>query len=143
VLVAENNEMNFDFVRDLLEGLGHTVQWARDGEETLTLARTGKFDLLLLDLHMPRLSGLEVIVALRKDATVADLKVIVLTADAMPGVRDEVFAAGVNGYLCKPLSIPILVNEMDAVLEMAPQLELTHAAFKQPAGVASQRLASG
>ncbi len=89
------------------------MQWARDGEEALTLARTGEFELLLLALHMPRLNGLEVMLALRDDPAVANLKVIVLTADAMLGVRDEMFAAGVDGYLCKPLNIAVLVNEME------------------------------
>jgi CheY-like chemotaxis protein len=119
VLVAEDNAMNFELVHDLLDALGHTVQWARDGEEALTLARTGRFDLLLLDLHMPRLNGLEVMLALRDEASVANLKVIVLTADAMLGVRDEMFAAGVDGYLCKPLNIAVLVNEMEAVLDQS------------------------
>jgi len=119
VLVAEDNAMNFELVHDLLDALGHTVQLARDGEEALALARTGNFDLLLLDLHMPRLNGLEVMLALRDDPLVANLKVIVLTADAMLGVRDEMFAAGVDGYLCKPLNIAVLVNEMEAVLDQA------------------------
>lgn len=119
VLVAEDNAMNFELVHDLLDALGHKVQWARDGEEALALARSGHFDLLLLDLHMPRLNGLEVMLALRDDPAVANLKVIVLTADAMLGVRDEMFAAGVDGYLCKPLNIAVLVNEMEAVLDQA------------------------
>ena len=68
---------------------------------------------------MPRLNGLEVMLALRDDPAVANLKVIVLTADAMLGVRDEMFAAGVDGYLCKPLNIAVLVNEMEAVLDQS------------------------
>jgi CheY-like chemotaxis protein len=121
VLVAEDNALNFELVHDLLEALGHTVQWARDGDETLALARSGKFDLLLLDLHMPRLNGLEVMLALTEDASITNLKVIVLTADAMLGVRDEMFAAGVDGYVCKPINIAVLVNEMEAVLDQAPE----------------------
>jgi CheY-like chemotaxis protein len=121
VLVAEDNALNFELVHDLLEALGHTVQWARDGDETLALARSGRFDLLLLDLHMPRLNGLEVMLALTEDASITNLKVIVLTADAMLGVRDEMFAAGVDGYVCKPINIAVLVNEMEAVLDQTPE----------------------
>src|SRR6266851_5465671 len=65
ILVAEDNPLNFELVRDLLDARGHTVEWARDGEEALAKASSGKFDLLLLDLHMPRLDGLQVVRMLR------------------------------------------------------------------------------
>ena len=116
VLVAEDNALNAEFINSLLDDLGHKVECASDGEEALVLARTGRFDLLLLDLHMPRVSGLEVLLALREDRTLDNLKVIILTADAMLGVRDELFAAGVDGYLCKPLNISVLINEMEIVV---------------------------
>lgn len=119
VLVAEDNALNAEFIHSLLDDLGHRVECARDGEEALAMARTGRFDLLLLDLHMPRVSGLEVMLALREDHTVDNLKVIVLTADAMLGVRDELFAAGVDGYLCKPLNVAVLINEMESILDDA------------------------
>ncbi len=115
VLVAEDNPLNFELVRDLLDSRGYEVEWARDGAEALDLARTGRFDLLLLDLHMPRLDGLEVIRALRGDQPPSDLKVIALTADAMIGVREELFAAGVDGYLSKPLDLVSLMAELEAV----------------------------
>ncbi len=115
VLVAEDNPLNFELVRDLLDARGHSVEWARDGEEALALARTGRFELLLLDLHMPRLDGLEVIRAIRANPPPKQLKVIALTADAMLGVREELFAAGVDGYLSKPLDLTALVSEMEAV----------------------------
>lgn len=115
VLVAEDNPLNFELVRDLLEARGHEVEWARDGEEALHLARSGRFDLLLLDLHMPKLDGLEVVRAIRADPVANSLKVIALTADAMLGVREDLVAAGVDGYLSKPLDLSALVNEMEAV----------------------------
>lgn len=115
VLVAEDNPLNFELVRDLLDARGYAVEWAKDGEEALALARTGRFELLLLDLHMPRLDGLEVIRAIRAEPPPRDLKVIALTADAMVGVREELFAAGVDGYLSKPLDLTALVSEMEAV----------------------------
>ena len=115
VLVAEDNPLNFELVRDLLDARGFAVEWARDGEEALSLARSGRFELLLLDLHMPRLDGLEVIRAIRAEPPSRPLKVIALTADAMIGVREELFAAGVDGYLSKPLDLAALVSEMEAV----------------------------
>ncbi len=115
VLVAEDNPLNFELVRDLLDACGHQVEWARDGQEALDLAQTGRFDVLLIDLNMPRLDGLEVVRAIRANPPARPLRVIALTADAMIGVRDDLFAAGVDGYLAKPLDLAALMREMVAV----------------------------
>lgn len=115
VLVAEDNPLNYELIRDLLDARGHSVEWAKDGQEALDLARSGRFDLLLLDLHMPRLDGLEVMRGIRAEPPTRPLKVIALTADAMVGVREDLFAAGVDGYLAKPLDLSALLREMEAV----------------------------
>jgi CheY-like chemotaxis protein len=115
VLVAEDNPLNYELIRDLLDARGHDVEWAKDGEEALGLARSGRFDLLLLDLHMPRLDGLEVMRGIRAEPPSRPLKVIALTADAMVGVREDLFAAGVDGYLSKPLDLSALLREMETV----------------------------
>ncbi|MEP7105769.1 MAG: response regulator [Chloroflexota bacterium] len=115
VLVAEDNPLNFELVRDLLDSRGHTVVWARDGQEALAKASSGQFDLLLLDLHMPRMDGLQVVRALREAPPERPLKVIALTADAMAGVRDDLIAAGVDGYLSKPLDLRALIQEMESI----------------------------
>ena len=115
VLVAEDNPLNYELIRDLLEGRGHEVEWARDGEAAVELARTGRFDLLVVDLHMPKLDGLQVVRALRANPPVNALKVIAITADAMAGTRDELFAAGVDGYLSKPLVLAALIEEMESI----------------------------
>ena len=115
VLVAEDNPLNYELVRDLLDARRHEVEWARDGEEALELAGSGRFTLLLLDLHMPKLDGLEVVRAVRANPPSNPLKVIALTADAMVGVREDLFAAGVDGYLSKPLELAALITEMEAV----------------------------
>ena len=115
VLVAEDNPLNFELVRDLLDSRGHSVAWARDGEEALAKASSGQFDLLLLDLHMPRMDGLQVVRALREAPPERPLKVIALTADAMAGVRDDLIAAGVDGYLSKPLDLRALIQEMESI----------------------------
>lgn len=116
VLVAEDNPLNFELLQELLDSLGHRTSWARDGQEAVTLVQTGVFDLLFLDLHMPRLNGLEVMGVLRDDPARANLKVIALTADAMPGVRSELLRAGVDGFLYKPLNLGRLVDEMETAM---------------------------
>jgi CheY-like chemotaxis protein len=116
VLVAEDNRLNFEVVREALIGRGHRVEWAPDGEAALALLESGRFDLLLLDLHMPRLDGLSVIRALRESPTKRELKVIVLTADASPGTREELIDAGVDGCLFKPLHLGVLAAEIEATV---------------------------
>ena len=113
VLVAEDNPLNFELVLDVLKGGGHEVTWAQDGEEAVRLARAGQFDILLVDLHMPKLDGLAVVRLLRADARFAALRIIALTADAMPGVREELMAAGADSYLTKPLDIPGLISAVE------------------------------
>jgi CheY-like chemotaxis protein len=113
VLVAEDNPLNFELVLDVLEGGGHEVTWAQDGVEAVRLARDGDFDIVLVDLHMPRLDGLGVVRLLRSDDRFATLRIIALTADAMPGAREELLAAGVDAYLTKPLDLPGLIAAVD------------------------------
>ena len=84
VLVAEDNPVNFELVRDLLESLGHEVGWAKDGQHALDMAATGRFELLLLDLHSPKLDGLQVVRALRASPPSNHLKVFALPPPAIP-----------------------------------------------------------
>jgi CheY-like chemotaxis protein len=77
------------------------------------LARDGEFDIVLVDLHMPRLDGLAVVRQLRSDAGCKALRIIALTADAMPAVRDALLAAGVDTYLTKPLDISDLLAAVE------------------------------
>jgi two-component system, cell cycle response regulator DivK len=105
VLVAEDNEINFELVRDLLEARGHRVQWARDGIQALDALMADHFDLLLLDLQLPRLSGIDLLRRLRREEATRELRVIVLTADAMVGTREAVLTAGADDYLTKPFGV--------------------------------------
>lgn len=105
ILVAEDNEVNFELIHDLLELDGHRVSWARDGEEALRMAREQGPRLLLLDLHMPLISGRDVLRRLRSDPGASAIRICVLSADAMVGTREEMLAAGADAYLAKPFDI--------------------------------------
>jgi CheY-like chemotaxis protein len=115
VLVAEDNGFNYEVLAEFLGEGSHEVSWAQDGEEALAMARTYAFDVLLLDVHMPRLDGLHVLRALRADPSTAATKVIMLTADAMLGIRQELAAAGADGLLTKPIDLTLLGREIDRV----------------------------
>jgi len=108
ILVAEDNELNFELVHDVLEAAGHLVTRASDGLEAVSLAAERDFDLLLLDLHMPRLDGADVLRRLRSEPQTRLLKIVVLTADAMRGTDEAVLLAGADAYLSKPFDVDAL-----------------------------------
>ncbi len=110
VLLADDSELGFDLVDSALRSRGHHVDWARNGAEALARIQNRRYDLLLLDLHMPRMDGFQVAAAIREDASVSDLRIVVLTADNMPGVREELLAVGVREYVTKPFNVDYLIE---------------------------------
>jgi CheY-like chemotaxis protein len=108
VLVAEDNEINFELVSAMLERDGFSMRWARDGNEAIAALAADSLDLLILDLHLPRVSGLDVLRHVRSDPASRDLPVLVLTADAMAGTRDAVLAEGASDYMTKPFDLNAL-----------------------------------
>jgi two-component system sensor histidine kinase/response regulator len=124
VLVAEDNRVNQVVVRRILEQQGHTVTIAENGRKALEALAQGRFDLLLLDVQMPETSGYEVAAAIREQehGTGRRLPIIALTAHAMKGDRERCLAAGMDGYMAKPLQRAELVAAIRSVLEgeMAP-----------------------
>jgi PAS domain S-box-containing protein len=122
ILVAEDNELNQQVVQHLLARRGHTVQIARDGREALQALEAGRFDLLLLDVHMPELDGFQVIQALRRreQGTGRHLPVVALTARSMKGDRELCLEAGMDDYLGKPIRRKELFAAIDRVLAGRP-----------------------
>jgi two-component system cell cycle response regulator DivK len=104
VLVVEDNLANMKLAVLLLETAGHTVLTAKDAEAGLILAREGQPDLILMDIQLPDMDGLEATAVLKgADATRA-IPVIALTALVMKGDEERIRAAGCDGYIAKPLS---------------------------------------
>lgn len=122
ILVAEDNVFNGQLMCRLLGKYGHTVVLADDGERALQAATSQSFDLLLLDLHMPRLDGLEVLRGLRKHEAVEGagagkrLPVIGLTARSVVDIREECLTAGMDDVLQKPAPPEVLFRTMERVL---------------------------
>lgn len=104
ILVGDDDEMIVDLVRFRLERDGYRVITARDGEEALNSAREHRPDLCVLDVMMPKLSGVEVLQELRRDPELARLPVILLTARGQDVDLDRGFDAGANDYVTKPFS---------------------------------------
>jgi len=104
VLVVEDNPANMTLARFLIESAGHTVLGATDAEAGLTLARDAKPDLILMDIQLPGMDGLEATAILKGDDATRAIPVIALTALAMKGDEARIRAAGCDGYIAKPLA---------------------------------------
>jgi DNA-binding response OmpR family regulator len=116
VLVADDEQDILDLVRFRLEHDGYRVLTASDGQMGLTLAQAEHPDLCILDVMMPKLSGLEVLAQLRADPSTADTRVILLTARGQDADVDRGFELGANDYVTKPFSPKELRRRVHAQL---------------------------
>jgi two-component system cell cycle response regulator DivK len=109
VLVVEDNEKNMKLFRDVLEATGYTPLEASSGGEALARAVEDAPALVLMDIQLPDIDGVEALRRLREDERTAGIPVLALTAQAMQGDRERFLAAGFDGYLSKPVDVPELV----------------------------------
>jgi two-component system cell cycle response regulator DivK len=103
VLIIEDNRANMTLATFLLQSAGHTVLSAADAEAGLTLARGEQPNLILMDIQLPGMDGLEATALLKGDQATRDIPVIALTALAMKGDEERIRAAGCDGYVAKPM----------------------------------------
>jgi CheY-like chemotaxis protein len=103
ILVADDNVGGRDLLRAILERDGHDVVEACDGDEALALVRANGPDLVILDIHMPRRDGFEVLAEIREDRRFDKTPVLALTASASPGDRERMLAAGFTNQFTKPI----------------------------------------
>jgi two-component system cell cycle response regulator DivK len=114
VLYIEDNYHNRRLVRKILESRGYSLVEAEDGLSGLSMARDLKPPLILLDIGLPGMDGLEVVERLKADAHVKDIPVIAVTASAMLGDRERFLEAGCDDYLSKPIQVMDLINKVAA-----------------------------
>ena len=105
ILVVEDNDLNRKLFCDVLRAGGHEVEPCADGAAVLETARAFAPDLVIMDIQLPGVSGLDLIGAIRDDATLARVPVLAVTAYAGKGDEERIRAAGANDYLSKPVSI--------------------------------------
>jgi two-component system cell cycle response regulator DivK len=103
ILVVEDNPTNMKLAITLLEAAGHSVLTATDAEAGLTIARVEQPNLILMDIQLPGIDGLEATVQLKRDEATRGIPVIALTALAMKGDEERIRAAGCDGYIAKPM----------------------------------------
>jgi two-component system cell cycle response regulator DivK len=120
VLVVEDNPANMTLATFLLKSAGHTVLGATDAEHGLTLARNEQPDLILMDIQLPGMDGLEATALLKSDEATRAIPVIALTALAMKGDEERIRAAGCDGYIAKPLAYKEFLATISSQLSKAP-----------------------
>jgi two-component system cell cycle response regulator DivK len=110
VLVVEDNEKSMKLFRDVLQATGHDTLEARSGEQAVELALAHRPALVLMDVHLPGIDGVEALSRLRGDERTAAIPVLALTAQAMEGDRERFLEAGFDGYLSKPVDVTELLR---------------------------------
>jgi len=119
ILIVEDNPANMKLAADLLELHGFTVLKAYEGETALRLLETERPDLILLDLHLPGMDGLEVFKKIRADAGLEGIRVVALTASAMREEEQRIRACGFTDYIAKPIDTKAFVNKIQQLLACA------------------------
>ena len=116
VLLAEDNRINQQFAAALLGKAGHAVTFARNGHEAVDAVRNTVFDVVLMDVQMPGMDGLEATKHIRSlPAPACSVPIIALTAHAMQGAREEYIAAGMDDYVSKPIKPALLLRKMASI----------------------------
>jgi len=110
VMIVEDNELNMKLFNDLLEANGYITIKTRNGLEALDLARAHKPDLILMDIQLPEVSGLEVTKWLKEDDELRSIPVIAVTAFAMKGDEERIRQGGCEAYISKPISVSKFVE---------------------------------
>ncbi len=116
ILVVDDHELNLKLAREILIARGYEVVVAACGEEAVKVARDRRFALVLLDMQLPDMDGLEVLGRLRSLPETKHLPIVALTAQAMAGDRERFLAAGCDGYIQKPISLRTFSQEVEQYL---------------------------
>ena len=121
ILIVEDNELNLKLFCDLLRAHGFEVDPVRDGREALAQARSFGPELIVMDIQMPHVSGLELIEQLKAEEALQDVPVLAVTAYAAKGDEERIRDAGAEGYVSKPISVMKFVEAVRALLRDRPE----------------------
>ncbi|MEL6212212.1 MAG: response regulator [Pseudomonadota bacterium] len=117
VLIVEDNDLNMKLFHDLLEAHGYGTLQAGTGPEAIALARKHQPDLILMDIQLPEVSGLQVTAQIKGEEALADIPVIAVTAFAMKGDEERIRAGGCEDYIAKPISVSDFLEKVKRYLD--------------------------
>jgi two-component system cell cycle response regulator DivK len=113
ILIVEDNELNMKLFRDLLEAQGYGILQTRDGMQALELARKERPDLIVMDIQLPQVSGLEVTKWIKADDNLKHIPVVAVTAFAMKGDEEKIREGGCEAYVAKPISVKDFLSTVE------------------------------
>lgn len=117
ILLAEDNQESYEMLSEYLEAWGYHIIRAQDGKEALQITREQRPDIILMDIQMPEMDGLEATRILKKDEELRHIPIIALTALAMQGDRKRCLDAGVDAYVSKPVSLRKVTGLIETLLK--------------------------
>src|SRR5690348_4049465 len=120
ILIVEDNELNMKLFHDLIQAHGYNILQTKDGMEALKLARQHKPDLILMDIQLPEVSGLEVTKWIKEDDNLKSIPIIAVTAFAMKGDEEKIREGGCEAYIAKPISVVQFLEIVDRFLGTDP-----------------------
>ena len=121
ILIVEDNDKNLKLVRDVLQVKGYATLEAGNAEDGIALARARLPDLVLMDIQLPGMSGIEAIGLLRADPATAAIPVVAVTASVMPQDRNKITEAGFDAYVGKPINLKEFLDTVRTMLEPQAQ----------------------
>lgn len=117
VLIVEDNELNMKLFHDLLEAHGYNILEARTGPEALKMTDAHRPDLILMDIQLPEVSGLEVTQKIKNNEELVDIPIIAVTAFAMKGDEERIRQGGCEDYIAKPISVSAFLEKVKRYLD--------------------------
>ena len=117
ILIVEDNDLNMKLLNDLLQAHGYSTLQTMDGRDVIKIAREHNPDLILKDIQLPEISGLEVTKMLKADDDLKSIPVIAVTAFAMKGDEEKIREGGSEGYIAKPISVPTFLDTISKFLD--------------------------
>lgn len=120
VLVVEDNELNMRLFCDLLDAYGYAPLTCKDGDKALDIAREKMPDLIIMDIQLPVVSGLDITRWLKDDPDLAHIPILAVTAFAMRADEQKVREAGCEGYLSKPIQMTSFIRAVEELIEGQP-----------------------
>jgi len=127
ILVVEDNALNIKLFCDLLAAHGHQTEAVTDSRDALSTARAFRPELVITDIQLPHVSGIELMQQLRADADLKDVPIMAVTAYSAPGDDERIRAAGAQAYVSKPISVVRFAQTVDQLLEDARSATLADA----------------
>ncbi len=117
ILIVEDNELNMKLFNDLLQAHGYNTLQAKDGRLVIEMTRKNRPDLILMDIQLPEISGLEITKMLKADDDLCAIPVVAVTAFAMKGDEQKIRSGGCDGYIAKPISVASFLQTVSRFLE--------------------------